>query len=136
MSTTPTPDRHPARPRPAGGRQPRGAAGPWPGSSRSRGSRSPPSLDGTSALEALRQAPPPDFVLTDLLLPDLDGREVAREARGSSPAPTIALITGWVGRPRPGRERAWGVDYVFLKPLNVRELLELLDAHAPGRPRT
>ena len=38
-------------------------------------------FDGTSALEALEAGPPPDFVLTDLRLPDLDGREVARPAR-------------------------------------------------------
>ena len=34
--------------------------------------------DGTSALRALDLDPAPDFVLTDWLLPDLDGREIAR----------------------------------------------------------
>ena len=38
-------------------------------------------FDGTTALEALESGPPPDFVLTDLRLPDLDGRELARSAR-------------------------------------------------------
>src|SRR3954469_22635205 len=47
--------------------------------------------DGSSAVEALRRGPAPHVVLTDLLLPDLDGHEVARQARLLSPPPTIVL---------------------------------------------
>ncbi|SIN97316.1 two-component system, cell cycle response regulator CpdR [Singulisphaera sp. GP187] len=80
-------------------------------------------IDGTSALEALRTSPPPDFVLTDLRLPDLDGREVALRARQLVPAPRIALITGW-DLERDLRDKAsWGIDWVFTKPLDVNELL-------------
>ena len=50
-------------------------------------------FDGTSALAALRQPPPPDFLLTDLRLPDLDGREVALAASRLEPSPHVALIT-------------------------------------------
>src|SRR5581483_6038996 len=54
-----------------------------------------PAPDGLSAVRALQTEPPFDFLLTDLRLPDLDGREVARIAR-EQPAPLfIALITGW-----------------------------------------
>ena len=46
--------------------------------------------DGASALEALATGRPPDFVLTDLQLPDLDGREVARQAPARAPPPRRA----------------------------------------------
>src|SRR4051812_6955920 len=51
--------------------------------------------DGTSALLALGQMPHPDVVLTDLLLPDLDGREIARRAHALVPKPLVVMITGW-----------------------------------------
>src|SRR5215213_10576713 len=67
-------------------------------------------LDGASALEALRTGPPPDFVLTDMRLPDLDGREVARTARQLVPPPRIALITGWDLDPTLHDTSFWGID--------------------------
>lgn len=83
-------------------------------------------IDGTSAIRALQLAPPPDVVLTDLLLPDLDGREVARLAHSLKPTPVIVMITGWdFGQDIPDREK-WGIDFVFLKPLNVAELVSTL----------
>src|SRR4051794_7773628 len=51
--------------------------------------------DGASALEALRTVPPFDVLLTDLRLPDLDGREVALSAGRLAPRPLVALMTGW-----------------------------------------
>ena len=88
--------------------------------------------DGSSAIEALRCIPPPEFVLTDLLLPDLDGREVARQARELRPVPTIALITGWdLGAEGLNTQDA-GVDLLFLKPVNVGELVAKLNELRPA----
>jgi CheY-like chemotaxis protein len=82
--------------------------------------------EGTSALEILRRSPPPDVLLTDLFLPDLDGRDIAREARRIAPSTTIVMITGWdFGADVPSREDA-GVDFLFLKPVNVGELVTKL----------
>lgn len=80
-------------------------------------------LDGASALVALRAGPPPDFVLTDLCLPDSDGREIAWVARQLNPAPRIALITGWDLESALQDQTTWGIDWVFTKPLNVNELI-------------
>ncbi|MFO0907767.1 MAG: response regulator [Isosphaeraceae bacterium] len=49
---------------------------------------------GEEALAHL-QGSPPDFLLTDLQLPDIDGRELALKARELSPPPRVILITGW-----------------------------------------
>jgi CheY-like chemotaxis protein len=82
--------------------------------------------DGTSALEALDRDTPPDFVLTDMILPDLDGREVARRARQLTPAPYTILITGWDVGPDPSSLQDVGVDAVFLKPILPSDLLAKL----------
>jgi CheY-like chemotaxis protein len=92
-------------------------------------------FDGTSALEALESGPPPDFVLTDLRLPDLDGREVARTASQLVPPPRVALITGWDLDPEPESPDSWGIEWYFQKPLNVRELIEKL-RQAPQPPKS
>jgi len=51
--------------------------------------------DGASASLVLTTGVPPHYVLTDLQLPDMDGREVALLARGLEPRPRVGLITGW-----------------------------------------
>lgn len=79
--------------------------------------------DGESALNVLRSETPPDILLTDLQLPDLDGREVARQARLLDPPPRIVLITGWDISTDPEDVARWGIDCVFSKPLDVRALV-------------
>lgn len=100
--------------------------------------------DGTSALEILRNGPLPDFVLTDLRLPDLDGIEVAHHARQLTPPPIVDLITGYEPEGTPEDHRRWGIDRIFTKPLNVHDLVaslrsrharaELLSGGAGGSP--
>jgi CheY-like chemotaxis protein len=88
---------------------------------------------GAKALEALAQDPPADFVLTDLVLPDLDGREVARAASQLPNGPFVALITGWSLEADLERLSRWGVDHVFLKPLQAAEILAKFEAVRSGR---
>jgi CheY-like chemotaxis protein len=89
--------------------------------------------DGASALEALRAGAPPDVVLTDLLLPDIDGQQVGWHARQLAPSARVVLITGWdVDLPSQDPQRG-GFDRVFLKPLDTRELeTYLLDCMPDG----
>jgi CheY-like chemotaxis protein len=82
---------------------------------------------GCKAIESLKMEPPPDFVLTDMVIPDLDGREIARAARSLPKAPYVALITGWTVEPDLDDPARWGVDHVFLKPLKVADLLSKLE---------
>ncbi len=80
--------------------------------------------DGRSAIAILNTEIAPDFVLTDVRLPDVDGREVVQAARHLVPRPWIALITGWdLDADEPGR---LGIDSVFLKPLNISEIIAKL----------
>jgi two-component system cell cycle response regulator CpdR len=83
--------------------------------------------DGTSAIRTLETDPPPDFVLTDLRLPDLDGREIAQHARRLVPPPRIALITGWdIGEELSDLHTSWGIDWFFPKPLEMASLIARL----------
>jgi DNA-binding response OmpR family regulator len=87
--------------------------------------------DGTSALRTLETAPPPDFVLTDLRLPDLDGREIAQHARRLVPPPRVALITGWdIDGDRPEYESC-GIDWIFPKPIDMASLIARLRETPP-----
>ena len=79
--------------------------------------------------EALAEAGrrPPDAVILDLGLPDLDGIEVIRRLRGWSQAPVIVLS----GRTGPGDKIAAldaGADDYVTKPFSMGELLARLRA--------
>jgi CheY-like chemotaxis protein len=88
--------------------------------------------DGKSAFEALRAPGKFDYVLTDVCLPDFDGREVVQAARRLDPTPRIALITGWdVGI---DESEQLGIEWVFLKPLNIQDMVAKL-RQSPPCPR-
>ena len=81
---------------------------------------------GREALAEARRRPP-DAVILDLGLPDLDGIEVIRELRGWSRAPVIVLS----GRTGPGDKIAAldaGADDYVTKPFSMEELLARLRA--------
>lgn len=85
---------------------------------------------GCDAVQVLDSAAPPRIVITDLVLPDLDGRDVARAAKKLRPRPWVVLITGW-GFEDEARELAEaGIDLLMPKPVNVPELCRRLDAMA------
>lgn len=89
-------------------------------------------VDGTSAFQVLGGTPEFDIVLTDVRLPDLDGREIVEVARRLVPTPKIALITGW--DVEPDEPRRLGIDWVFLKPLDVQDMVaKLQQATTPHR---
>ena len=77
------------------------------------------------AFEAIDAGPAPDIVLSDLLLPDGDGHEIARRARQLVPAPRIALITGW-SMEFDAEEIAREFDWIIMKPLDMRSLVATL----------
>jgi len=88
--------------------------------------------DGASALAAFASAEPPDFVLTDLQLPDIDGREVALRARALVPRPLVMLITGWDIESELGDPSVSGIDCVLPKPVDFRDLLARLNQPPRG----
>lgn len=86
--------------------------------------------DGAEGLRALESpGPPPDVVVLDVMLPDLDGLEILRRIRGSirSALPVLMLTARGDDTDRiVGLEM--GADDYLAKPFNPRELIARLRA--------
>jgi DNA-binding response OmpR family regulator len=92
--------------------------------------------DGSEALEALAQArqsgQPHDLLLTDILMPVMDGVSLALLAARDMPSLRIMLMTGYSDQ----RERAHGldaiIDDILLKPFTLDELVMRVQAVLEG----
>jgi two-component system KDP operon response regulator KdpE len=82
--------------------------------------------NGAGALSAATQDPP-DLVVLDLGLPDLDGVEVIRGLRGWTQAPIIVL-TGRTGTDNKVEALDAGADDYVTKPFGMDELIARLRA--------
>ena len=83
--------------------------------------------DAASGLDALQSAPP-DLVILDLMLPDMDGLEVCRRIKAGNPAIAVLMLTA-KGDPMDrivGLEI--GADDYLPKPFEPRELLARIRA--------
>jgi signal transduction histidine kinase len=86
--------------------------------------------DGLAALEAVRSASP-DIVLSDVMMPRLDGFGLARELR-SAPATAslpIILLSARAGEEAAIEGLSTGVDDYLAKPFSARELLARVRTH-------
>jgi signal transduction histidine kinase len=86
--------------------------------------------DGQAALEAARRQPP-DLVLSDVMMPRLDGFALVRELRAD---PTTRQIPVVLLSARAGEEAvleglATGADDYLVKPFAARELLARVQTH-------
>jgi CheY-like chemotaxis protein len=86
--------------------------------------------DGRQALRQLR-ACLSDMVITDILMPEVDGLELIRTLRREFPGLKILAISGGASR-LPGPEmlqlaRALGADRLLCKPFRNQELLEQVE---------
>ena len=93
--------------------------------------------DGDQALRMLRQHPTLyQMVLTNILLPDMDGGELAERVAGSWPGTRAVLVSEYVPIGRPAAIIASHPDVpVLRKPFGLRELYEILTPLlGPPRP--
>ena len=81
---------------------------------------------GTAALTAARERPP-DLVVLDIMLPGVDGLEVARRLRGASEVPIIMLTARDAVPDRVAGLEAGADDYL-VKPFDLGELQARLRA--------
>lgn len=93
--------------------------------------------NGLDALAALKDNPP-DLVLTDIMMPGLDGFALLREIRSSDSTRTIPviLLSARAGDEARIEGMQAGADDYIVKPFTARELLARVGAHlAMGRLR-
>jgi CheY-like chemotaxis protein len=74
----------------------------------------------------LRGTEPYEVVITDLGMPEMDGRQVARALRADSPKIPIVMLTGWGATMKADGEFVPEVDAVLGKPPHLQELNNLL----------
>jgi len=90
-------------------------------------------INGLSGLQ-MALAEPPDLILLDINLPDIDGYEVARRLRSSGNGllyvPIIA-ITANALKGDAEKALAAGCDVYMSKPVNIRELWARVTAFLP-----
>ena len=89
--------------------------------------------DPLECLEAMVEEPP-DALLTDLYMPELDGSEVARRVRETSPHLPIFVLTAHGDIETAIEAMKAGADEYFQKPVNVTELTTLLRKALAARP--
>ena len=83
--------------------------------------------DGITAFRAaLRAGRPVAAVITDLGMPNIDGRKVAAAIKADSPETPIILLTGWGQRLIDDDEAPAHVDRVLSKPPKLRDLRQAL----------
>ena len=74
----------------------------------------------------------PDIVLSDLSMPDMNGKEVARHIKESCeqrgvPKPPFLLVTGWMTESIDEKSLAeYGIDRVLTKPVETESLLNAI----------
>ncbi|HKE99772.1 MAG TPA: response regulator transcription factor [Actinomycetes bacterium] len=83
---------------------------------------------GAEALDAAR-ADPPDLVLLDLQLPDVDGVEVCRRLRAGAATPAVVMLTARREEIDVVVGLDAGADDYVTKPFRLAELLARLRAH-------
>jgi CheY-like chemotaxis protein len=81
---------------------------------------------GVAAIDAVRAAvvrnEPFDIVVTDLGMPNMDGRQVAAAVRAASPATPVVMLTGWGHRLISDNDIPPHVSRVLSKPARLSEL--------------
>jgi PAS domain S-box-containing protein len=87
-------------------------------------------VDGKAALAATR-AHPPDLVLADVMMPQLDGLELLRELRRhpETRALPVILLSARAGEESRIEGFEAGADDYLIKPFSARELLARVAAH-------
>jgi len=93
---------------------------------------------GKAGLEAIRAAPP-DLVLLDLMMPDLDGWDVYQQMKADGATRHIPVIV--VTASAQNIDREFGlhiakVDDYIVKPFSPQDLLASVDRVLGGKPST
>lgn len=85
---------------------------------------------GQKAIDLFREAAerrePYEVVITDLGMPEMDGRQVANTIKSESPGTPIIMLTGWGTMMKEEGDIPAQVDGVLSKPPRVKELGDML----------
>lgn len=93
--------------------------------------------NGQSGLDEFRIATerkrPFDLVITDLGMPYIDGRQVAKTIKLESPRTPVVMLTGWGAFMKEDGSGPVEVDGILSKPPRSREIRDMLRKFSPER---
>jgi signal transduction histidine kinase len=90
--------------------------------------------DGAEALRRLEADPGIELVVTDLVMPQMTGWELAAAVKARRPAVAVGIVTGWGEMPESPAGGQALVDFALPKPMTLDTLREAL-ARIPQTPR-
>lgn len=79
--------------------------------------------DGLQALEKLKSEAPFDLLLTDIVMPGMDGIELSEAAKALYPTLKILFITGFSGIAAQKSETSDGGAQIMSKPFHLIDLI-------------
>jgi len=88
-------------------------------------------VEATDGLDGLEKALAcrPDCILTDLLMPQMDGIEFISELKAKGPTPPLFVLTAYIQESKRRLCMDLGVDGFLSKPPKKWELLGAIDRH-------
>lgn len=90
-------------------------------------------LDGLAALESARQLQP-DIIITEILVPKLDGLALCRQIKADPQTRDISVLVFSI-LAASGRAQEAGADAFLMKPLAERRLVGTVQSLLEKRPR-
>jgi two-component system cell cycle sensor histidine kinase/response regulator CckA len=89
--------------------------------------------DGPEALEVAAKLETFDILVTDLMMPQMTGDELARQMRVSTPEIKVLYLTGFSDRLFKEKVTLWADEAFLDKPSSVKGLLEAVSLLLFGR---
>ncbi|HKT78811.1 MAG TPA: response regulator [Vicinamibacterales bacterium] len=89
--------------------------------------------DGPTAIEVAGREGPFDVLVTDLMMPQMNGDELARTLRQSQPGLKVLYLTGFSDKLFREKVTLWEDEAFLDKPCSVRGLLEAVSLLINGR---
>ena len=88
--------------------------------------------DGPEAIEVARTFQPLDLLLTDILMPQMSGDELARRLRQTEPGLKVLYLTGFSDSLFKERVTLWEDEAYLDKPCSVKALLQAVSLLTSG----
>jgi two-component system, cell cycle sensor histidine kinase and response regulator CckA len=88
--------------------------------------------DGVQALATASTAKDIDLLLTDLMMPNMNGDELARRLRASEPDLPVLYLTGFSDRLFAERMTLWENEAFLEKPCSIQALTEAVSLLTSG----
>ena len=83
--------------------------------------------DGNQALDCLGSRPF-DLMITDVVMPGLDGIELSERASAKCPEMKTLVITGYADQQQRAAVSAGGIDSILIKPFTLQQICSAANA--------